>query len=99
MMAEASGAAKEEHGGGNSGSENHRVVARSAGHAAAGKARLGGGFIQQIGQVWIERDSGLLKLFAVCDVHPSSSCGCLRKLQDRDNGRLACTVVGVANIE
>jgi len=64
MMAEASGAAKKEHGGGDPRGENHRVVAGSAGHSAGWKACLGGGFIQQGGQVWIERYGGLLKLFA-----------------------------------
>ncbi len=40
MMAEAARAAKKEHGGGNDGSENHRVVAGSAGHSAIGKRLL-----------------------------------------------------------
>src|SRR5258708_8345559 len=62
MMAEASGAAKEEHGGRDRGGENHRVVASSAGHPAAGKACLGGGLIQQCGNVRIAGYAGLLKL-------------------------------------
>jgi hypothetical protein len=99
MMAEASGAAKEEHGGRDRGGENHRVVAGSAGHPAGWKASLRGGFNQQSGQVRIERDGGLLKLFAGSDVCPASGCGCLRKLQDRHNGRFANTVVGVTYIE
>src|SRR5258708_19380728 len=65
MMAEASGAAKEEHGGRDRGGENHRVVAGSAGHPAAGKACLGGGFIQQGSKARIESDAELLTLLVV----------------------------------
>src|SRR5206468_11417900 len=92
MMAEASGAAKKEHGGGDPRGENHRVVAGSAGHSAGWKACLGGGFIQQGGQVWIERYGGLLKLFAWYEVYTAPGCGYLRKLQDRDSGSFACLV-------
>src|SRR5260370_19671530 len=58
MMAEAAGAAKEEHGGGNRGGENHRGVAGSAGHPAGGKACLSGGLIPEGGDVRIRRDPG-----------------------------------------
>jgi hypothetical protein len=53
MMAETSGAAKEEHSGRDPGGENHRVVAGSAGHPAGWKACLRGGCLQEGGQVRI----------------------------------------------
>src|SRR5258708_12579253 len=87
MMAEAAGAAKEEHGGGNRGGENHRVVAGSAGHPAGWKACLSGGFIQEGGQVRIEWDLGLLELPGGCNVHPASGGGGLpRVLEGRNAG-------------
>src|SRR5258708_27381087 len=99
MMAEAAGAAKEEHGGGNRGGENHRVVAGSAGHPAGWKACLRGGFIQEGGQVRIEWDRGLLELPGGCNVHAASGCGGLRVFQDGENGGLANSVVSVTDIE
>jgi hypothetical protein len=99
MMAEAAGTAEEEHGGGDRGSENHRVVAGSADHAAGWKACLGHGFTEQGGQVWVKWNRGLLKLPGGGNVHAASGCGCLGVSQDRENGSLANSVVGVTHIE
>src|SRR5437868_822957 len=99
MMAEASGAAKEEHGRGNCGCENHCIVSGSAGHPAGWKARLRGGFTEQVGQVRIKWNRGLLKLLDAGNVDAASGCGRLGMFQDREKRSLANPVIGVTHIE
>jgi hypothetical protein len=99
MMAEAAGAAKEEHSGGDRGCENHRVVSGSAGHPAGWKACLSCGFTKQVGQVRIKWNRGLLKLPGAGNVDATSGCGRLGMFQDREEGSLAKCVIGVTQIE
>ena len=99
MMAEATGAAKEEHGRGDRGCENHRVVAGSAGHRAGWKTCLSGGFTEQVGQMRIKWNRGLLKLPGAGNVDAAPGCGRLGMFQDGENGSLANSVVGVTHIE
>src|ERR1700751_3151501 len=74
MMAEAAGAAKEEHGRGDRGCENHRVVAGSAGHPAGWKTCLSGSFTEQVGQARIKWNRGLLKLPGAGNADAASGC-------------------------
>src|SRR4051812_16150137 len=62
MMAEAAGAAEEEHGGGYMGGEDHRIVAGSAGHEADGISCTADGCLEEIGKVRVHEDGGLLGL-------------------------------------
>jgi hypothetical protein len=99
MMAEAAGAAKEEHSRGDRGCENHRVVSGSAGHPAGWKACPSGSFTEQVGQVRIKWNRWLLKLPGAGNVDAVSGCGRLGMFQDRAKGNLANRVIGVTHIE
>src|SRR5579862_4129016 len=61
IMADAAGGAQENHGGGNALGENHRVVARAAGHAVGGAACGAHGGLDLRGEKRIHGDGRLVK--------------------------------------